>query len=308
MLRYHVRTPVALILFNRPDVTARIFEEVRKVRPSKLLVVADGPRANRPGDAEKCAQTRAILDRVDWDCEVIRCFSDKNMGCRDRVSSGVRWVFEQVQEAILLEDDCLPHPSFFKFCDELLEKYRGDERVAQICGANNQFGNRRGPYSYFFSRYNNIWGWASWRRAVQHYDVDMKHWPEFRDSGRLREVLGNASEVNYWTGIFQKCYDGKINTWDYQWVFSSWTRNMLSLVPNENLITNIGSGLEATHAMTGNIFVEQPLEEARFPLQHPPGVVRDAEADRYSDELEYGGTFRSRLMNKVKGAVRRLTF
>jgi hypothetical protein len=113
MLRYHVRTPVALILFNRPDVTARIFEEVRKVRPSKLLVVADGPRANRPGDAEKCAQTRAILDRVDWDCEVIRCFSDKNMGCRDRVSSGVRWVFEQVQEAILLEDDCLPHPITF---------------------------------------------------------------------------------------------------------------------------------------------------------------------------------------------------
>ena len=294
-----VRAPVAMIVFNRPESASRVFEEVRKAKPSKLLVVADGPRLERPGEKEKCAQTRAIFDRVDWDCEIIRNFSDTNLGCRDRVSSGVRWIFEQVEEAIILEDDCLPHPSFFRFCDELLEKYRGDKRVAQICGANNQLGIRRGNESYFFSRYNNIWGWASWRRAVEHYDVQMTEWPRFLESGRLQELLVRPSEINYWRKIFQKAYEKKINTWDYQWVFSSWTQNMLSLVPNENLITNIGVGPEATHGMVDNVFVNAPLEEMTFPLVHPEIIERSVAADRHTDALEYGGTLLSRYHNKA---------
>ena len=306
MSLYRVRAPVAMIVFNRSESTARVFEEVRKAQPTKLLLVADGPRADRTGEKERCRDTRAIFDQVDWECEVITNFSETNLGCRDRVSSGVRWIFEQVEEAIILEDDCLPDPSFFQFCDELLEKYRDDTRVAQICGANNQLGIRRGTESYFFSRYNNIWGWASWRRAVQHYDVTMKEWPRFLESGRLHEVLGRPSEIKYWRGIFQKTFDEKINTWDYQWVFSSWTQNMLSIVPNKNLITNIGIGPEATHGMADNPFVNAPREKVIFPLQHPQGVQRCIEADRHTDALEYGGTIRSRFRNKVRGALKRL--
>ena len=165
MAHYNLRTPVALLIFNRPDTTERVFNAVAKARPSKLLVVADGPRDSRPGEAARCEQTRAIIKRVDWDCEVITNFADRNMGCKLRVSSGIDWIFEQVEEAIILEDDCLPDPSFFRFCDEMLERYRDNERVGMVSGGNLQFGRHRGTGSYYFSKYTHIWGWASWRRA-----------------------------------------------------------------------------------------------------------------------------------------------
>ena len=151
-------TPVAFIIFNRPDTTKRVFAEIAKARPPKLLVIADGPRADHPADVEKCAAVRAIIDGVDWDCEVLKNYSDVNLGCKRRVSSGLDWVFDTVEEAIILEDDCLPHPTFFRFCEEMLEKYRDDKRIAMISGDNLQFGRKRTGYSYYFSRYPHIWG------------------------------------------------------------------------------------------------------------------------------------------------------
>src|SRR6185369_14461868 len=170
MADWALTTPVAFIIFNRPDTTEKVFAEIARARPPKLLVIADGPRAGRAGEADRCAATRAIIDRVDWDCKVLTNYSDVNLGCKNRVASGIDWVFEQVPEAIILEDDCLPDPTFFRFCEELLIRYREDERISQICGANFQFGRKRSNDSYYFSRYNHIWGWASWRRAWQHYD------------------------------------------------------------------------------------------------------------------------------------------
>jgi hypothetical protein len=166
MIQWHVNTPIAFFIFNRPDTTARVFEAIRQAQPSKLLVVADGPRSTRPGEAEKCAATRAIIDQVDWECEVLTNYSDVNLGCRHRVSSGLDWVFEQVEEAIILEDDCLPHPTFFRFCEELLEWYRHDHRIVAISGDNFQNGHQSGEFSYYFSRYVHIWGWATWRRGL----------------------------------------------------------------------------------------------------------------------------------------------
>jgi len=173
-----LRTPVVLIIFNRPPTTERVFAEIAKARPQKLFVVADGPRPERSGEAEKCAAARAVIDRVDWECEVLRNYAEVNLGCRQRPPTGISWVFEQVAEAIILKDDCVPHPTFFRFCEELLEKYREDERVMHISGSNFQPGYTRGPFSYYFSRFNPIWGWASWRRAWQHYDLNMKLWAE----------------------------------------------------------------------------------------------------------------------------------
>ncbi len=183
-----IKTPVVVIIFKRTDTTEKVFEAIRLAKPPKLFVIADGPRADHPGEAEKCEAARAIIERVDWECEVLKNYSDTNLGCAKRVSSGLDWVFSNVEEAIILEDDCVPHLTFFPFCEELLEKYRYDTRIASISGQNVQFGRERTNYSYYFSRYNHCWGWATWRRAWQHFDFDMKLWPEIKKGHLLDDI------------------------------------------------------------------------------------------------------------------------
>lgn len=282
-----VQKPVAFLVFNRPDTTARVFEAIRKARPPKLLVVADGPRTDKPGEAERCAAVRRIIDGVDWTCEVLKNYSDVNLGCKQRVSSGLEWVFNTVEEAIILEDDCLPHPTFFPFCEELLDRYRNDERVAMISGDNFQFGQRRTEYSYYFSIYPHIWGWASWRRTWKMYDVDMRSWPEVRDGGWLHDIFGDARTVRYWTGIFDRAYRNEIDTWDYQLAFSLWIQAGLIILPNVNLVSNIGFGEGASHTNSGNIVANMPAEPMALPLRHPHFVVRNAQADRYTYRIQY---------------------
>jgi FkbM family methyltransferase len=282
-----VRSPVALFIFRRPETTACVLDAIRLARPSRLLVVADGPRPDRPDDAAACAATRALIDAVDWPCEVRREFAIANMGCRRRVASGLAWVFSQVPEAIILEDDCVPDETFFPFCDELLERYRDDPRVAQISGANNQKGRRRGTHSYFFSRYNNVWGWASWRRVFDLYDVEMRRWPELRDSNWLARVLDDRRLVHYWTQVFQETYEGRVDTWDYQWVYSTWLHGMVSVVPNRNIVRNIGFGSDASHTPAHDPFANDPLESMSFPLDHPSSIARNPRADRFTERFEF---------------------
>lgn len=287
MPEYSVHTPVALLIFNRPDTTERVFAEIARARPSKLLVVADGPRDSRPGEAELCRQARAIIDRVDWECEVLTEFADRNMGCKLRVSSGIDWIFTQVEEAIILEDDCLPNPSFFRYCDEMLERYRDNERVGMVSGGNLQFGRQRGSGSYYFSKYTHIWGWATWRRAWKHYDRDITLWPEFRDQGLLEQMFQTAGEQAYWRNSFQWVYEGSLDTWDVSWTFAALTHGMLQVVPNVNLISNIGFGTNATHTHIVGVHANMPTEAITFPLTHPTFVLPNIEADRYiaNDQL-----------------------
>lgn len=299
-----MKSPVALFMFRRPDTTARVLDAIRRARPPLLLVVADGPRQSRPDDAPACAATRALIDGVDWPCEVRREFAAGNMGCRTRVSSGLAWVFGQVPEAIILEDDCVPDASFFPYCDEMLDRYRDDGRVAQISGSNNQKGRRRGTHSYFFSRYHNVWGWASWRRAFDLYDVEMRRWPELRDSGWLRNVLESAALTNYWTEQFQNTYDRRIDTWDYQWIYSTWQHGMVSAVPNCNLVKNIGFGPGASHTVVADPYANDELERIAFPLNHPRSVARDVRADRFTERLEYIGTWYRRLRQALRARIR----
>lgn len=162
---YNAYTYRVFPIFNRPDVTKKAFNEIRKVQPDILLVVSDGPSHHKQGEAEKCLETRAIIDQVDWDCKVLTNYSDVNLGCAKRILSGLDWIFGNFERAIILEDDCLPDPSFFPFCEELLERYKNDDRVMSISGQNSQFGRSRTSYSYYFSRYAHCWGWATWRRA-----------------------------------------------------------------------------------------------------------------------------------------------
>jgi hypothetical protein len=301
---FELKTPVAFLVFNRPDMTIRVFEEIRRARPPKLLVVADGPRADRAGETEKCKAVRAIIDTVDWSCEVLKNYSDVNLGCKIRVSSGLDWVFEQVEEAIILEDDCLPHLTFFRFSEELLERYRDDERVMHISGDNFQFGRKRGYASYYFAWYPHSWGWASWRRAWQYFDVGMKAWPVICRDGWLDRLSLKASETDYWRRIFQLTYDGKINTWDFQWAFACWIQNGLSIIPNLNLVSNIGFGPAATNTLGSSESALLPTEAIAFPLKHPMFMLRDIEADKYTFEKVIFIPIHKRILQSIKRRVK----
>ncbi|AFY39023.1 methyltransferase FkbM [[Leptolyngbya] sp. PCC 7376] len=295
-----MKTPVAFIIFNRPDTTRRVFEAIRQAQPPKLLVIADGPRGDRPDEADKCIATRNIIKEVDWDCEVLTNYSDTNLGCKKRVSSGINWVFDQVEEAIILEDDCLPDPSFFPFCEELLEKYRHDTRIMMISGDNFQFGKARTQDSYYFSKYYHIWGWATWRRAWQHYDVDLKQWPKIRDGGWLKDIFNNDwLTIKYRSKIFQKMYEKAVDTWDYQWSFTCWTQSGLSIMPNVNLISNIGFGEAASRTKNNkSIFANMAVSSVDFPLLHPDFVIRDLETDQKTARLVFG--YPARIQRKLK--------
>lgn len=282
-------TPVVLLVFNRPRLTARVFEAIRKARPPKLLVVADGPRPDRPSEAALCAEVRTICQSVDWPCDVMTHFAPTNMGCRNRVSSGLMWAFEQVEEAIILEDDCLPNESFFRFCQELLTRHRDDTNVAMISG--NCFlpgGYNRTFASYFFTRYPHIWGWATWRRAMKHYDVWMTKWPEVNAQGWLEDFFQHdPTLVAYWRSIFTQVHNGQIDTWDYQLTLSFWLRGMISICPARNLISNIGFGPDATHTTVEGPRSNMSVYDLQFPLEAPSTLTIDALADEFAASFVY---------------------
>jgi len=302
MSEFHLKTPVAFIIFNRPDTTERVFAEIAKAKPPKLLVVGDGPRTNRVGEADKVALTRAIIGRVDWDCEVLTNFSDVNIGCKTRVSSGLDWVFAQVEEAIILEDDCLPDPTFFRYCQELLERYRHDQRIGMISGDNFQFGRRRNDDSYYFSKYVHIWGWASWRdRWVGSYDVLMAKWPRIRDEGWIADMVGNAKEAAYWKKIFERVHRGEIDTWDYQWGFTNFVEGRMSILPAVNMISNIGFDENATHTTKDSELANLPRNTMNFPLIHPSGVFKNMLADQFSEIKCFRVPLLRRVLSKIEG-------
>lgn len=300
-----MKTPVVFIIFNRADTARRVFEVIRQARPPRLFVIADGPRAERPGEWERCRETRAIIDQVDWDCQVETDFSAVNLGCRRRVASGLTRVFSQVEEAIILEDDCLPDPSFFGFCEELLERYRHDERVMHIAGTNFQFGagksGKRATPSYYFSRYNHCWGWATWRRAWAKFDESMRCWPEVRDGGYLADILaGDEGAVRYWERSFQNVYAGRIDSWSFVWTLSCWVNNGLTILPGVNLISNIGFNLQGAHTINRRSrFANMKTETIALPLTAPPVMARDRLADRYTQRHNFRDGWLIRLARRV---------
>lgn len=287
-----IHTPVAFFIFNRPGLTAKVFEQIRIAQPQTLFVIADGPRAENANDAQQCQRVREIIkDGIDWPCQVFEHFAEKNMGCRDRVSSGLDWVFQQVDRAIVLEDDCLPVPSFFSFCEELLERYKNDTRIMQICGNNVAEGNYTNEFSYAYSKIGPIWGWASWRRAWKHYDVKMKAWPQVVKEKLYQHFWDLSDEVHFRFPLYEDVYNNRINTWDIQWGFTKFLHSGVSIIPKHNLISNIGfgGGEEATHTnATDHPLAQLPCHELNFPLQHPPYLVRDKSLEQGINEMLSG--------------------
>lgn len=283
--------PVIFIIFNRPDTVRKTFESIRAAKPSKLFVVADGPRADRPGEADKCAATRAIIDEVDWQCEVQRNFSETNLGCRNRVTSGITWAFAHVEDAIILEDDCVPSASFFSYCADLLDRYANDERVMMISGQNHLFGRASTSESYYFSRYPHMmWGWATWRRAWMKYDAKTTYWPEIRNRKLFDQYFAGKRERYYWESILQFIHEGENDSiWDYQWFYSMWANSGLCATPARNLVRNIGLAGAATHTHTkyDKFYATLNAEELDFPLSHPTTLIASSDKDELEVRLRF---------------------
>jgi hypothetical protein len=298
-------TPVAFFIFNRPQLTKTVFDVIAQARPRKLLVVGDGPRF--PEEAARCQQARDVVRAANWDCEVLTEFSPVNLGCKRRVSSGLNWVFKSEPEAIILEDDCLPDITFFRFCEELLEVHRDDDRIMMISGDNYHSCGQQMKYSYYFSRYTHIWGWATWRRAWRFFDPDMRLWPEIRDHGWLEKVYDNPTEAEYRRLCFQRTYSGAIDTWDYAWSLACLIQGGLVIRPSKNLVSNIGSGPEATHTRHAPATAGFPRSAMTFPLRHPPFVLRDARLDSTEAGRLLSISLRARITaRRLRIAIRRL--
>jgi hypothetical protein len=244
---------------------------------------------------------------------VQRNFADSNLGLKRRVSSGLHWVFDQVERAIVLEDDCLAHADFFRYCDALLERYADDERVSVITGNNFQNGRQRGEASYYFSKYNHCWGWATWRRAWQHYQGDLPFWPTWSQSSGWLERTPDVVERRYWSRIFERVRAGEIDSWAYPWMASVWYRGGLTATPNANLVSNIGFGADSTHTASAESPLAARPTQTLGQLRHPTTVLQDIEADRYIFDYILGGKDQRRLFGlrapvyrAIKNTVSRL--
>lgn len=293
-------TPILLIIFNRPDTTRVVLQRIREVKPKRLFIAADGPRPNSSTDAELCAQVRQeTLKGIDWGCEVKTLFQDKNLGCRKGVATAIDWYFSQVENGIVLEDDCLPDPSFFGFCRSMLAKYADDERIMHVSGDNFQDGRKIGEASYYFSRYNHVWGWASWRRAWKHYDLEMKTYPEFRRRNMMAGLWPDEAQRRCWTRIFDRAHAGSVNTWDYQWEYAILAQNGLCILPNVNLISNIGFRADATHTKADSDMAAMLVGSIESELRHPTVVAPDAEADRRTHRKIFHVSLLRKILNRL---------
>lgn len=298
MNNYAVQSPVLLLIFNRPDVTRRVFNAIREVCPATLYIAADGPRKQKEQDKKLCEEARSIAENVDWDCKLVTLFRDENMGCKMAVSSAITWFFEHEQEGIILEDDCLPAIDFFYFCDQMLDKYRFDTRIHNITGTNLQQGLIRGNASYYFSQYSNIWGWASWRRVWQKYDVDLSRYTSADVEVKLKTIFSDPFLAGDWLKLFNDLKAGKIDTWDYQLNFITFFENALCVTPNVNLISNIGFRPDATHTPDPNNHnANLPTHEIGA-LSHPTYFLPDEEADYFFLKKEFGLEQRWKRYNK----------
>jgi hypothetical protein len=301
--------PVVFCVFNRPTPTRTVFAAIARAHPARLLIVADGPRKDRPDEEDLCRQVREIAQQVDWPCEVLTNFSATNLGCRERIISGLNWAFSLVEEAIILEDDCLPDPSFFPFCQEMLERYRGDSRIAMISGDNFTGVPLPTGYSYFFSRMTHVWGWATWRSAWSRYDRHLRQWPEIKRANLLSEIFDDPRLVEYWTARFDEMHDDTgPKTWDYQWAYTNLIHNALCVTPAVNMVTNIGFGADATHTSGADEKMTLAARSMEWPLRHPPGFVPMRSMDRLSQELALPPSLARRAIRRWRRSDRRGPF
>lgn len=280
-------TPVLFLVFNRPDKTKLVFDRIRAIKPKYLFIAADGPRKNKENESQKCDEVRSIVENIDWDCEPKYLFRSENLGCSAAITSAIDWFFQNVESGIIFEDDCLPDLSFFPYCRELLQKYKDDNKIMMISGSN--LGMKSGDSSYYYSRYGQIWGWATWRRA----------WVNFEKSVNINDEdlkFNSFQEKKYWRKNFSRII------WDVQWaVYSVWKNNGIAILPNVNLISNIGFGPDATnYTDTSNINAQIETGTMIFPLTHPDIIKVNAEVDNKIFKQSYFVPLHKKILRGIK--------
>ena len=312
-------TPILIIAWRRPKAVFEVIKAIKPFLPSNIYVACDGPNLSNPLEIEKVFATRDLIDnQIDWNCSINKLYSKQNNGCKIGVTKAINWFFSNESEGIILEDDCVPYPDFLPFAEELLEKYRDDSRVWCIAANNIQKGKSRGNASYYFSRYSHCWGWASWRRCWEHYDSELNNWPIVKESKVLDKIFNKKRESNYWQKVFDNLYfESKPDTWDYQWAYTCWLNSGLTIIPNKNLIHNVGFGIDGTHTTSGVSNTMKPEKSSVynkiFPLVHPDFIIRDSCADRFTELDNFSGPpFISflglvKLLNKFKNRLLRIT-
>ncbi len=298
-----LQTAVLFLVFNRPDTTVQVFEAIRKAKPPRLYVAADGPRSDRAGEAEKVARVREIATAVDWPCEVRTLFREKNFGCKYAVSGAITWFFEQEEQGIILEDDCVPSQSFFWFCQEMLQRYKACSKIMSVSGTNIN-GTLNSRESYSFSIYALMWGWASWRRAWTRYELEMESWPS-RVRVRRWKTFPMLTYVEnlIWLSTFNKTFHNEVNTWDYQWIYSCWINDGITILSNINLVKNIGYSSDATHTKENHPILSYLVEhEMQFPLIHPPSLEANKCLDKFISRHWFGVNWKT----FIKAAILRI--
>ncbi|WP_285010271.1 nucleotide-diphospho-sugar transferase [Pedobacter faecalis] len=302
---YQVKSPILFLVFNRPEVTKLVFDEIRKAQPSRLYIAADGPRGNRPDETDLCKKVLEIVDQITWPCTVQRLVRMENLGCRDAVSGAIDWFFSNEPEGIILEDDCLPEPDFFRYCDYMLEHFRDDTRFRHVAGCNLQLGKIWNTASVYYSNQTNVWGWASWARVWKDYDKYLSRYEASEVEDQFAKIFSDHFAVEFWVQIFKDLKSGKIDTWDYQLTIINFFNNGLSVIPNVSLIKNIGFGKGATHT----------LDEANAYSQIETGTLGQITLPKYvlpQKDADFAVTFRElnlkekwRVYNKPKNRIRR---
>jgi glycosyltransferase involved in cell wall biosynthesis len=296
------KVPILFLGFNRPEETAKSFACIREYQPKKLYVALDGPRNEK--DNSDCDRVRNIVKNVDWHCDVKYLVRGKNLGCRKAVNEAIDWFFEAEEYGVIYEDDILANDAFFDFCSKMLLRYKNDDRIWLVTG-NNLLGIWKEDKDYFFSRIGAIWGWATWRRAWQSHDKKMKNWPEVKRQGSLFSILPEKM-ADERMNVFQRVYEKKIDTWDYQFTFSRLTHSGLSIIPSRNLVENIGFTKDATHtkSIPQNI-CNTILVEPKFQGNEPVGIIPDIEFDQkvFENRVKSFGASNSLLKRIVKKYV-----
>ena len=297
-------SPVLFLIFNRPETTQQVFSAIRKAKPPRLYVAADGPRSDYPNEDEKCEHSRKIATNVDWDCEVKTLFRDQNLGCRLAVSQAIYWFFEQEPEGIILEDDCLPSQSFFWFCQEMLEYFRNDKAVGVICGFYSNELEYKPSASFFFSRYLRVWGWAGWRRSNEGYDSNINLLIEKQNTWK-KDIFSRTDIFlkRYWQDMFEEVGSGKIDTWDIQLQYLLWQKKQQVIVSSKNLVQNIGWA-QGAHPLTKDHNHELATSEINFPLTGPEMRERDTRADQVIEKISYQITIFSFLKKLLRKMIR----
>lgn len=305
---YNFNTPVLFLIFNRIDTTKRVFEEIRQAKPSKLYIACDGARKHKVNEVNEVESIRNyVLSHIDWDCEVKTLFRETNLGCKRAVSEAITWFFESESKGIILEDDCLPNQSFFRFCEEMLNYYEDDLRVWHVSGNNFQWGKQRGKADYYFSNYTHIWGWATWANRWQEYDLNISTFEDFEKQQIIKSIFDNKQEQRFWSDVFKIVKTDKISAWGYQWSYCAFINNGLSILPNTNLVKNIGFGSEATHTHDENSkFANLETSEIDFPIMHPQFMIIDKIADELTARDQFTRkSIKRRVFNKLKKVLTR---